>query len=104
MEERPGGAPRERRDPDEVGEDELLAALRAHRFNIQRTAEELGISRGGVYSRIERSPKIRKAIDLTAEEIQACREGCNGDLDAMVAALEVSKRGLKRRMAQLGLD
>jgi two-component system nitrogen regulation response regulator GlnG len=92
-----------RRQPDEVTDDELIAALRAHRFNIQRAAVELGISRGSAYNRIEQCSRVRKAVDLTREEIHACRERCAGDLDAMVAVLEVSKRGLHRWMTQLGM-
>ena len=92
------------RHPEEVGEEEMLAALRAHRWRIQRAAEALGISRGSLYDRIEKSPRIRKAVDLSREEIEACRALHGGDLDAMAECLEVSKRGLQRRMTQLGLS
>jgi two-component system nitrogen regulation response regulator GlnG len=92
------------RRAEDVTDDELVAALRAHRWRIQRAAAELGISRGSLYDRIEKSSRIRKAVDLSREEIEACRERCGGDLDAMVAVLEVSKRGLQRRMTQLGMS
>jgi two-component system nitrogen regulation response regulator GlnG len=92
------------RRPEDITDDELIAALRAHRWRIQRAAAELGISRGSLYDRIEKSSRIRKAVDLSREEIQECRERCGGDLDAMVAELEVSKRGLQRRMTQLGMS
>jgi two-component system nitrogen regulation response regulator GlnG len=91
------------RSPDDVTDDELLAALRANRWRIQRAAAQLGISRGSLYDRIEKSQRIRKAVDLSREEIESCRAACGGDLDAMVEALEVSRRGLQRRMGQLGL-
>ncbi len=91
------------RNPEEVGEEELLAALRANRWRVQRAAEQLGISRTSLYDRIDRSPKVRKAADLSREEIEQCSARCGGDLDAMVESLEVSKRGLQRRMTQLGL-
>lgn len=91
------------RSPEDVTEDELLEALRANRWRIQRAASQLGISRGSLYDRIEKSSRIRKAVDLSREEIEACHARCGGDLDAMVEALEVSKRGLQRRMTQLGL-
>ena len=90
------------RSPDEVTDDELIAALRANRWRIQKAAAQLGISRGSLYDRIERSRRIRKAADLSREEIEACRASHGEDLDAMVEALEVSKRGLQRRMTQLG--
>jgi two-component system, NtrC family, nitrogen regulation response regulator GlnG len=56
-----------------------------------------------LYDRIEKSSKIRKAADLSREEIERSLQCCGGDLDAMVEQLEVSKRGLQRRMTQLGL-
>lgn len=102
---RPDSTParKEYRSPEAASEDELLAALRANRWRIQRAAAQLGISRTSLYDRIEKSSRIRKAVDLSPQEIEACRERCAGDLDAMVEFLEVSKRGLQRRMTQLGL-
>jgi two-component system nitrogen regulation response regulator GlnG len=100
----PRGEPRRAyRSPDDVTDDDLLAALRANRWRIQRAAAQLGISRGSLYDKIEKSQRIRKAADLSREEIEACRARCGSDLDAMVEVLEVSKRGLQRRMTQLGL-
>lgn len=91
------------RSPDDVTEHELLKALRANRWRIQKAAAQLGISRTSLYERIERSSRIRKGADLSRPEIEACHERCGGDLDAMVEILEVSKRGLQRRMSQLGM-
>jgi two-component system nitrogen regulation response regulator GlnG len=99
----PSDVRRAYRSPEDVTDDDLLAALRANRWRIQRAAAQLGISRGSLYDRIEKSQRIRKAADLSREEIEACRTSCAGDLDAMVEGLEVSKRGLQRRMAQLGI-
>ena len=99
------GDPRKRyRRAEDVTDDELIDALRLHRWRIQRAAAELGISRGSLYDRIEKSSRIRKAADLPREEIEECAAQCGGDLDAMVAVLEVSKRGLQRRMTQLGMS
>jgi two-component system, NtrC family, nitrogen regulation response regulator GlnG len=91
------------RNPEDVTEEELLAALRASRWRIQRAAAQLGISRGSLYDRIERSPRIRKAADLSRQEIEDAWKRCDGDLDAMGETLEVSRRGLRRRMTQLGM-
>ena len=100
----PRRAPRKPyRHPEEVGEQEMLAALRAHRWRPQPAAEQLGISRPSLYAKIEKSTKIRKAADLSRQEIEACYAQVGGDLDAMVERLEVSKRGLQIRMTQLGL-
>src|SRR6185436_9700753 len=98
--ERPQAA---HRRPEDVREDELLAALRANRWRLQPAAAQLGISRSSLYDRIDRSPNVRKAADLGREEIEASHARCAGDLDAMTEELEVSKRGLQRQMKRLGL-
>ena len=91
------------RAPDTLDEDELLAALRAHAFRLQPTAAALGISRTSLYALIAKSPRIRKAKDLSADDIERCRARCDNDLDRMAAELEVSRKGLRRRMTLLGL-
>ena len=91
------------RKPEDIRDDELLTALRANRWRLQPTAAQLGISRTSLYDRIDRSPNLRKAADLTREELEAAAARCQGDLDAMAEHLEVSKRGLQRRMKQLGI-
>jgi hypothetical protein len=52
---------------------------------------------------IDRCPQVRKARDLGRDELLAAQVACGGDLDAMSAALEVSQRGLKLRLSELGL-
>jgi two-component system nitrogen regulation response regulator GlnG len=92
------------KSPRDLTDDELIAALRAERWSVQRAAAALGISRGSLYDRIEKSPKIRKAPDLSREEIDACWQRFGGDLDGMVAALEIPRRVLQRRMTELGMS
>jgi two-component system nitrogen regulation response regulator GlnG len=91
------------RDPTDVGEEELTAALRVSRWNLKATAATLGISRTSLYLLIERSPDLRKAGDLAAEEIERARQRVGPSLDKLADALNVSKQGLKRRIGQLGL-
>jgi len=83
-------------------EDEVLAVLRANNWRTSATARQLGISRTTLYKLIERHPTIRKAKDLSAEEIRSSTAACGGDVEAMAAALEVSPRGLLLRMRELG--
>jgi two-component system nitrogen regulation response regulator GlnG len=100
----PSGRPRSvYRRPEDVKEEELLAALRENRWRLQPAAAALGISRSSLYDRIDRSANIRKAVDLGREEIEASFQRCAGDLDAMVEELEVSKKGLQRQMGRLGI-
>ncbi len=99
----PAAADPPARGGEELTEDRLVAALREHRFQLGRTAEALGVSRTHLDALIARSARVRKAKDLSAGEIAACAAEHGGDLDAMAAALEVSPRGLRLRMRQLGL-
>ncbi|HEV7504885.1 MAG TPA: sigma 54-interacting transcriptional regulator [Thermoanaerobaculia bacterium] len=93
----------DRRKPADISAEELLAALRAHRWDLQATAAHLHISRPSLYALIESSPGVRKAGDLSAEEISRCWEECSGDLDAMVDRLEVSRKALARRLREMKL-
>jgi two-component system nitrogen regulation response regulator GlnG len=106
----PAPAPRRRaeaaeyRSPAEVTEEELTATLRATRWEVKLAAERLGISRPSLYLLIEKFPSIRKASDLTREQILEARQLSGGSLEALVERLEVSKKGLLQRMTQLGID
>jgi two-component system nitrogen regulation response regulator GlnG len=97
----PGQA--ERRRPAEVGEAELVEALRACRWDLQATADQLRISRPSLYALIEASPRLHTAGDLKPEEIARAFEECGGDLDAMTERLEVSRKALGRRLREMGL-
>jgi two-component system nitrogen regulation response regulator GlnG len=92
------------RSPAEVTEAELMEALRANRWEVKLAAEQLGISRPSLYLLIDKFASIRKAADLTREEILEARQACGGGLEAMVDRLEVSKKGLLQRMTQLGIE
>ncbi|HEX4960686.1 MAG TPA: sigma 54-interacting transcriptional regulator [Thermoanaerobaculia bacterium] len=94
----------EYRSPAEVSEAELVETLRSCNWEVKLAAHLLGISRPSLYLLIEKFPTIRKAADLTAEEILEAREQCAGDLAAMGMRLEVSKKGLQQRMKQLGIE
>jgi two-component system nitrogen regulation response regulator GlnG len=93
-----------RRRPSEVTEPELIAALRAHAWDLKAAADHLGIPRASIYDVIQRSPGVRTAGDLTPDEIERCHRECAGDLDRMAERLEVSRRALGRRVKELGLE
>jgi two-component system nitrogen regulation response regulator GlnG len=95
--------PAARRKSTEVSEPELLAALRAHDWDVKKAALHLGLARSSIYDLIERSPSLRLAGDLSVEELTRCFHNCQGNLDKMVKRLEVSKRALNRRLKELGL-
>ena len=91
------------RRPADVGEEELLAALAANRWNLVATASQLGLSRTALYTLIDRCAGIRKAADLGRAEIAAALIRQGHDLDAVVEELRVSRHGLQLRMTELGL-
>jgi two-component system nitrogen regulation response regulator GlnG len=92
-----------RRKPSEIGEDELLAALRRNGWQTGATAEELGISRTSLYALIDGSKGLRKAKSVPVDELKRVHEECGGDLELMSARLEVSRRGLQLRLKEAGL-
>ncbi|MES1240734.1 MAG: sigma 54-interacting transcriptional regulator [Acidobacteriota bacterium] len=91
------------RKPAEVSEDELLGALREHRWNLKAAAEALGVARTSLYILLEQSPRVRAAADVPPEEVRAAFERCGGDVEATAAALEISERALRQRLKDLGL-
>ncbi|WP_224245442.1 sigma 54-interacting transcriptional regulator [Hyalangium gracile] len=100
--QKPEGASSRRR-PSEVSDEEMREALSATGWDMKAAAERLGITRPSLYMLIDKSPSLRTAVELSPEEITRCFHECNGDLDAMVQRLQVSKRGLQRRVKDLGL-
>ncbi len=91
------------RKPSEVPEDELLAALRANRWNLKAAAAALGVARTSLYILLEQSPRVRTAADVPPEEVRAAFARCEGDLATTAATLEVSERALRQRLKDLGL-
>ncbi|HKI00465.1 MAG TPA: sigma 54-interacting transcriptional regulator [Thermoanaerobaculia bacterium] len=91
------------RSPQDVSEEELLAALAANRWQPRAAARQLGISRPSLYFLLDAFPSTRKAMDLSGEEIAEAGERCGGRPREMAAMLRVSEAGIRRRMKQLGL-
>ena len=78
----------------ETTEEELAATLRANRWDLVATAEALrGSPSASLYVLIQKSPRLRTAGSLSAEEIKRCHEECGGDVERMVVRLEVSSKG-----------
>jgi two-component system nitrogen regulation response regulator GlnG len=102
----PAGPPPGRtafRSPQDVSEEELLAALAANRWQPRATARQLGISRPSLYFLLDAFPSTHKAMDLSREEIAEAGERCGGRPREMAAMLQVSEAGIRRRMKQLDL-
>ncbi|HSS50462.1 MAG TPA: sigma 54-interacting transcriptional regulator, partial [Thermoanaerobaculia bacterium] len=99
----PASAAAHRRSPQEISDVELVAALRANRWEPRVAAEQLGISRAALYLLIDACPLTRKAADLAPPEIEEALGQSAGSLAQAASRLEVSEEGLKRRMKKLGL-
>ena len=91
------------RKASDVSEDELIAALRAQKWDLKPAAEALGVSRSVLYQLIDKSPRARTAAQLERDEAEAALARHDGDVVATAAELEVSAQGLKLRMKALGL-
>jgi len=91
------------RKPADISEGELLAAMRANRWNYKATARALAISRSSLYTLVESCSQIRVIDEVGEAEIRSCADRFQADTDAMAAELQVSARALQRRLKQLGL-
>jgi len=94
---------RGRTNLDDISDEHLIETLRANRWRIAASARALGVSKNSLYQLMERSSRITKAKDLTADAINAAGEELCGDVTLMAERLEVSRRGLLLRMRELGL-
>ena len=88
---------------DAVSEDKLIEALREHAWQLAPTAKALGVSRTNLYAMLERSSKIRKAVDLSAAEIEDALDLHERDITRAALALEVSEHALGIRMKALDI-
>ena len=89
---------------EEITEEMLAQALRDCEFRPGAAAARLGIGRTTLYKLIDRAESIRKAADITDEELTRCWRDSDGDIEAMSRALEVSQRALKLRLRRLELE
>jgi two-component system nitrogen regulation response regulator GlnG len=100
--ERPvAAAPAAVRGTWELRSSDLLKALRENHWKPGATAAALQIPRTTLYALMERHPGIRKASDIPADELLSQLEACGGDLDRAAEQLQVSRRGLQLRLAQI---
>ena len=95
--------PAPRRLLEDVSDEAALAALREHGWRPAAAAQALGLSRTSMYALMARIPGIRTAGELGPAELAAALERCGGDVAKAANLLEVSARGLRLRIAELGL-
>jgi two-component system nitrogen regulation response regulator GlnG len=98
---RPSATPSTR--PAALTDAQLLEALREHSWSPNRAAASLGIATGTLHDLMRRSGAIRRAADLSDDELRAAHVQCSGDTRAMADVLCVSERGLRIALRQRGL-
>jgi two-component system, NtrC family, nitrogen regulation response regulator GlnG len=89
--------------PTEIDEDSLIEALRKSGWSPNRAAASLGIPTGTLHDLMRKSGRVRRAADLSDDELRATAEACGGSTQAMADALCVSERGLRITLRQRGL-
>jgi two-component system nitrogen regulation response regulator GlnG len=82
-------------------DEDIVQAMRIHRFKVGAAALALGVSRSWLNTRLESCNGVRKAKDVSKEEILLAAGACGWDLVKMAERLEVSVHGLKLRVNAL---
>lgn len=90
--------------PADLSDEQLREALRAHGWQLGAAAKALGIARSSMYRLVETNSAFRQAKDLSREELAAAMARAEGDVAQVSQELEVSARGLRLRMKELGLE
>jgi len=92
-----------RRRISEIGEAEVVEALRQHGYRPSAAAAALGVSRTSFFKLMKSHPTVRSASDLERTEIEQSLTEAEGDVKRAAQQLEVSERALRMRLKALGL-
>jgi two-component system nitrogen regulation response regulator GlnG len=87
----------------EISEARMVEALRQHAWSPNRAAASLGIATGTLHDMMRRSTQVRRAADLSDEELLAAHTACGGETRAIAERLRVSERAVRITLRQRGL-
>jgi len=87
----------------ELSDAVIIDVMRRCRFVVREAAEQLGVSRSWLHTRLEFCQGLRQAKDLTREQIRAALERAQTSTRRAAELLEVSEHGLKLRMRALNV-
>lgn len=87
----------------QLSDAEIVSAMRQRRFVVREAAEQLGVSRSWLHTRLEFCRELRQAKDLTSGEICDALDRAKGSTSRAASSLEVSEHGLKLRMKALNV-
>jgi two-component system, NtrC family, nitrogen regulation response regulator GlnG len=79
----------------------LQEVLKRHGYRLAAAAKSLGVARSTLYRWMQEDSSFRIAGELTQQEIDAALAENGGNVAKAALALEVSARGLRRRMGEL---
>ena len=94
---------RRRRKPTDLTDQEVVQAMRQARGEIKKAARLLDISRGSLYTLIDRSHVLRRVEDIPEDELRQCYQLHAGDLDSMSETFLINRSVLKKRLQKLGV-
>lgn len=100
--ERPS-PPEAPRRPSDLDDEEVEEAMRVCAFEPAAAARHLGIRRPSLYNLVRRHPRLRLAEDIPEAELRDALAENSDDVEATASQLEISRRALGRRIAQLSL-
>ncbi len=92
-----------RRKLADYTEEQIVQALEENTWEIKKAAERLDVARSTLYDWLKRSPHVRLADGLSAEELARHYRECQGQLDSMSQRLKLSRWALVRRLKELGI-
>ncbi|HEY0467392.1 MAG TPA: sigma 54-interacting transcriptional regulator [Polyangiaceae bacterium] len=78
-----------------VSDAQLVSAMQAAKFQRERAAKALGISKSYLYKRLALIPEIRSLADIPAAEVRSAMEAAAGDYTLAAEKLRVSDRALR---------
>ena len=82
----------------DISEEDVLRAMDNSHWTIQAAAEELGISRPSMYKLIDAHTQIRRAADISPEEIRQTLEANAFDVERCAAVLKTPYEALRRQL------
>lgn len=87
--------------PKDVSDSDILLVLEQNAWNLTATARSLGMAKNTLTGRMRGIEGLRRAAELTLEEIQHARQEAGGDAAKTAALLHVSARALLVRLHEL---
>lgn len=87
----------------ELSEDDVIKAMEKNFWTIQYAAQDLGISRPSMYKLLEANTQIRRAEQITLEELSKAIADCKGEVEPCASMLKTPSEALRRHLRGLGL-